>query len=63
MTKLYDLILFVTLALWYGTPFRLWSHAWREVEAAHLAETRKIVWELKCQGKIREDEEGYLWPK
>ena len=63
MIKLQNLILFTALALWHGTPFRLWPRAWQEIEAAHLAETRKVVWELKCEGKIREDKEGKLWIK
>lgn len=57
-----NLILFVTIALWRGTPFELWPYAWQEVKAAHEAEVRKVIWELKKQGKIREDKDGYLWP-
>ncbi|MHA1942172.1 MAG: hypothetical protein ACW97P_10670 [Candidatus Hodarchaeales archaeon] len=61
IVKLHNLILFTALALWRGTPFHLWKKAWRECEADHLAEIRKAIWELKCQGLIREDESGYLF--
>jgi hypothetical protein len=56
-----NLILFVSLALWRGTPFHLWPRAWREVEAEHRAQVHKAVWELKKQGRIRQDREGRLW--
>ena len=57
-----NFILFVTIALWRGTPFHLWPRAWREVEAEHRAWVHKGVWELKKQGRVREDKEGRLWP-
>lgn len=54
-------ITFVFLAIWKGIPFQRWSYAWNEILAAHEAETRKVVWELKKEGRIREDENGRLW--
>ena len=63
MVKLRNLILFVSLALWHGTPFYLWTKAWRDIQAEHLAQVRKMVWELKCQGKVYQDKDGFLWPK
>lgn len=63
LPKIRNLLLFVSLALWHGTPFSLWRRAWREIEANHRAEVHKAVWELKCEGKVKEDKEGYLWVK
>lgn len=56
-------LLFIILAIWHGTPFRLWPLARRLVEEDHLGEVRKVVWELKCEGLIYEDDEGRLWWK
>jgi hypothetical protein len=61
LTQARNLVLFVSLALWRGTPFHLWGKAWRGVQAAHRASVRKAVWELKCAGKVREDKNGLLW--
>jgi hypothetical protein len=63
MMQIRNLLLFIILALWNGTPFHLWPYAWREVQAEHLAQVRKTVWELKKQGHVREDREGRLWSK
>ena len=63
MIHLRNLFLFVAYALWHGTPPYLWSQAWEDIQADHLARTRKIIWELKKQGKIYEDRDGRLWPK
>ena len=60
--RIHNLTLFVALALWRGTPLRLWPRAWREVEADHRARIHKTVWALKCEGRVREDREGRLWP-
>lgn len=60
MTKLWNLILFILMISWRIPP-ALWRDAWYDIEAAHSAETRKMVWELKKQGRIWEDEEGRLW--
>lgn len=55
-----NLILFVILALWHRTPFHLWGLAWREIQAEHVAQVHKGVWELKKRGKVHEDKEGRL---
>lgn len=53
-------LLFIAYAIWHGTPFRLWPQARRLIEEDHLGEVRKIVWELKKEGKVYEDEDGFL---
>lgn len=63
MIQIRNLLLFTILALWKGTPFRLWPRAWREVQEEHRAWVHKAVWGLKKQGRIREDREGRLWSK
>lgn len=63
MLKLRNLLLFISCAIWHGTPLHLWSRAWREIQADHRAEIRKAVWELKKAGRIHEDREGRLWNK
>lgn len=61
MIKIRNSILFILYALWHGLPFHRWGEAWRGMEAEHLAQVRKDVWELKKAGKVREDKEGRLW--
>jgi hypothetical protein len=61
LTQARNFILFVSLLLWRGTPFHLWGKAWRRVQEYHRAEVHKAVWELKCEGLVREDENGLLW--
>ncbi len=61
LIRIRNLILFILYALWYGTPFRLWGIARKEIEVEHLAQVRKTVWELKKEGRVREDNEGRLW--
>lgn len=56
-------IVFIFLAIWKGIPFRLWAYVWSEILAAHEAENRKVIWELKKEGLIYEDKEGRLWTK
>ncbi len=63
MVRLRNLLLFAICALWKGTPFHLWRQVYRDIEAEHLAQVRKAVWELKKAGKVWEDEDGRLWPK
>lgn len=61
--RIHNLTLFLSLVLWHGTPVYLWPRAWREVQADHKAQVRKAIWELKKEGKIYQDKEGYLWSK
>jgi hypothetical protein len=63
MTHLKNLLLFAALAIWYLVPPWRWREAWEGVQADHRAEVHKMIWELKCQGEVGEDEEEYLWPK
>lgn len=63
MTQLKNLILFILLALYHGTPYHLWSRARREIAADHEARVRKMIWELKKEGRVWEDRDGRLWPK
>ena len=61
--KLHNLFWFSLGLLRYNIPPWLWGKAWREVQEQHLQDVRKKVWELKKQGKVREDKEGRLWPR
>ena len=63
MIRLHNLILFLAIVIWSGTAFHLWGRAWRGMEEEHLAEFRQAIWELKKEGKIREDKDGRLWIK
>jgi len=56
-----NLWIFVTEALWRGTPLWLWPRAWRDINEAHLQQVRKDIWELKKQGKVVE-KDGRLYP-
>lgn len=60
---IHNLILFTVLAIWNGIPPWLWRKAWLDIEAEHLAQVRKRIWELKVEGKVYEDREGRLWWK
>ncbi len=62
LVLLKNLWVFVTEMLWRGVPLRYWRQVWEEANDLHAAEVRRMVWELKKQGKVREDEEGRLWP-
>lgn len=55
-----NLVLFIVLALWHNVPFLRWAEAWRGCKEAHRQWVHKEVWELKKEGKIREDKDGYL---
>lgn len=46
-TQTRNLILFVSLAIWNGTPFHLWPRAWREIDAEHRARVRRMVFEMR----------------
>lgn len=60
---IHNLLIFIPAVIWYGiNPWR-WGEAWRGMEAEHRAGIHKTVWELKKQGRVREDKEGRLWPK
>lgn len=59
--KFLGITTFILLAIWKGIPINRWSEVWNEIIAIGEAETRKAIWELKCQGLIREDEKGRLW--
>lgn len=61
IVKIRNFVLFVILALWNGTPFRLWRMAWILIQADHEASTHKAIYELRVAGKIRKDEQGRLW--
>ena len=63
LIKISSLITFTWLAIWKGIPFYRWAYVWCEINAFHEAEIRKAVWELKKEGRIREDENGLLWTK
>lgn len=54
------LIIFLAISIWHGIPIAKWSRGWRAIEAERVAHARKIIWELKCEGRIREDENGRL---
>jgi len=57
----HDLFVFVTAAIWHGTPLWMWPDAWEKLQDEKLQEIRAAVWDLKKQGRIREDAEGRLW--
>jgi hypothetical protein len=61
MGRLHNLFIFLIEVLRYGLAPWKWRRAWREVQEEHLAEVRKCIWELKKQGKIRQDKEGRLF--
>lgn len=61
--SLLSLLTFIALAIWKGIPFRRWPLLWAAIRETHEAEIRAAIYQLKCEGKIREDEEGFLWPK
>ncbi len=56
-----NLLLFIVAAMRQGIWPHLWPSAWRGIQADHLAQVRKEIWELKKAGKIREDPEVRLW--
>lgn len=60
---LLSLLTFVVLAIWKGIPLRRWPLVWAAIIETHEAEIRAAIYELKCEGKIREDKDGFLWPK
>jgi hypothetical protein len=64
MVKLRNLIMFLVEVTRYGLAPWKWRRAWRACQDEHLAEVRKGIWELKKQGKVRQDKEGRLfWVK
>ena len=62
MRTLRNALIFLYYAIKYNTPFTLWPQAWQEINAEHLAQVRKYVWELKKEGRIYEDRDGFLYP-
>jgi hypothetical protein len=44
-----------------GFPLYRWPEGWRAAKEAHRQEVHTTVWQLKCEGKVREDREGKLW--
>lgn len=60
-TQTRNLILFVSLAIWNGTPLHLWPQAWRDIDADHRARVRRMVFEIRMEGRIRQDADGRLW--
>jgi hypothetical protein len=57
-----NLVVFISCAINHGIyPWR-WPEAWRLVQADHEAWVRGIVFQLRMEGKIRQDDDGYLWP-
>lgn len=57
MVQLHNVILFVADCFRYGIPPWRWRQAWRGIQEEYLAEGRKVIWRLKKQGRVREDDE------
>jgi hypothetical protein len=57
-----NLILFVSLAVQRGVPVYMWPAAWRGVKADHEARVRKLVFQSRIEGRIRQDADGRLYP-
>ena len=61
--NIHNIALFLIGVIRHGiAPWR-WPEAWHYISEGHQQEVHKIVWQLKCQGKIYSDREGRLWPK
>jgi hypothetical protein len=61
LTKIASLLTFAALAIWKGIPFHRWPAVWAIIVETHEAEMRQAVWELKQEGRVREDEQGRLY--
>lgn len=59
--QLHNLTLFLIGCARFGVPPWEWRRAWQVVYEEHEAETRRAIWELKKQGKVRHDKEGRLY--
>jgi len=59
---LYNIFVFVLSTIEVGHPPWRWHIGWRLCQERHRQDIHKIIWELKCDGKIREDKQGRLWP-
>ena len=60
-TKIHNLKVFFEFVCLHSIPPWRWGEAWRELQARHLAQIHKAIWQLKCEGKVLEDSEGRLF--
>lgn len=56
-----NLLVLAEVIIRYAIPPWRWGETWRELQYQHLLDVRKAVWELKKQGRVREDSDGKLY--
>jgi len=56
-----NISVFIEVVIRYAIPPWRWRIAWQELQYQHLLDVRKAVWELKKQGRVREDADGRLY--
>lgn len=60
MVTLHNLWVFVQVVLTNGIPPWDWKRTWKELEYEHSLRVHKVIWNLKCKGKIHE-KDGKLY--
>lgn len=57
---MHNLWVFLCVVFIQAIPPWDWGKTWRELEYEHLLRVHKVIWKLKCEGKIHE-KDGKLY--